>query len=414
MSKLGIKMLAIIAVIVLVAGCNGSPQLRSQDSKDEKNNVKVAIISATNYNDNFNIFKKSLEEHGKKVGLELLWMDGEGNILKQEDAIEEAAKQDVKVVVIEPVELDMIGNTIKKMQNKGIKFICLNTLPSDTGIEAYITPDFERAGEMQAQQLIKEIKDNQPVNILIIHGQKDDPIAEGIISGSYKILQGNPIVKELWVEEIPSRDTAKAYETVKEYLASPNPPAAVITHFSEHTEGMLKAVNELPSEERTQIITFGMGTQKAAIEAIGKGSHTGEIDFMPDLFAQLVVKAVNSLSKNELWEYETQVENGAYNVQARFSPIRLITKENVQLLTERMKELEKSDTKSNPNEQNKGGNSGENDEKSQSNEAKQEDSKKKSIIIIKTKDGQEFQMDISGEIESVEMKSGEKEGSEGQ
>jgi hypothetical protein len=123
---------------------------------------------------------------------------------------------------------------------------------------------------------------------------------------------------------------------------------------------------------------------------------------------------VNSLSKNELWEYETQVENGAYNVQARFSPIRLITKENVQLLTERMKELEKSDTKSNPNEQNKGGNSGENDEKSQSNEAKQEDSKKKSIIIIKTKDGQEFQMDISGEIESVEMKSGEKEGSEGQ
>jgi ABC-type sugar transport system substrate-binding protein len=211
-----------------------------------------------------------------------------------------------------------------------------------------------------------------------------------------------------------SRDIAEAYETVKKYLALPNPPVAVITHFPEHTEGLLKAVNELPSDERSKIITFGMGTQKAAVEAIAQGSHTGEIDFMPDLFAQLVVRAVNSLNANELWEYETQIENGAYNVQARFSPIRLITKENIKLLTERMKELEKNRTELQENQKSKESNSKENDENTQKNKTEQAEGKKKSIVIIKTKDGQEFKMDISGDIESIEMKGEEKQEGEGE
>lgn len=412
MYKSLMKFLTIVMCLIIAFGCSAKPQLRTQEKNEEKNAVKVAVISADTANDDFVIFKKNMEEKASEQGLKFLWMDGGGNVLKQEDQLKNAEKEKVKLVIIQPVDAAMLNNTIKEMQNKGIKFICLNLLPKDIGVEAYISPDFARAGEMQAQQLVKQIKEKDKINVLILSGNKKNKVYENILAGNRNILEANNKIGELWVEEIENKDAAEAYDILMKYLAAPNPPDAVLAHSPEYTEGMLKAVDEFFGDSTKNILTFGMGTQKEAIEAIKKGKHNGEIDFMPDMFAQIVLKAAKSLSNNEVWEYDMQVENGAYDIPARITPMRLIGKENIKVIEERVKELEeeKKQAEESGQEKQNSNSSGENEK--QKSETEETKDKKKTVITIKTKDGQEFKMDISGEIVSVEMKGEENKNSE--
>lgn len=407
-----IKLLAITICLLIAIGCSQKPQLRTEEKKEEKNAVKVAMISANSVNDDFIVFKHKIEKESADAGLKFIWMDGEGSVLKQEDQLEKAEKEKVKVVVIQTIDTRILNDTIKKMQNKGIKIICLNTLPADIRVDAYISPDFARTGEMQAQQLLKLIDENVKANILILRGSKKNPVAEAIFSGNLNILQSNNKTGELLVEELPDNDAASAYDTVKKYLADSGTPDAILAHSAEYTEGMIKAVKELSADNKKTVLTMGMGTQKAAIEAIKIGKHSGEIDFMPDVLAQIVLKAAKSLTESELWEYDLQVKNGIYDVPARITPARIISKDNLKVLDERVKSLEEAQNKAGQPDAGNKDKPGGNEEKQAKSETGNEQSGKKTVITIKTKDGQEFKMDIIGEIESVEMKGEDKKDSE--
>lgn len=412
MNKYSIKLLAVTICLILALGCSQKPQLKIQDKKEAKNAVKVAMISANTANDDFIIFKNKIEKESSDAGLKFIWMDGEGSILNQEDQLEKAEKEKVKVVVIQPIDNEILNTTIKKMQNKGIKIICLNVLPADIGVDAYISPDFARAGEMQAQQLLKLIDKSVKANILILRGRKTNPVSEAIFTGNLNILQANYKIGEVWIEELPEKDAASAFDTVKKYLSGTGAPDAILAHSPEFTEGMLKAIKEFSGNDKQSILTLGMGTQKAAIEAIKSGQHSGEIDFMPDVLAQIVLKAAKSLAESGLWEYDLKIKNGSYDVTARITPARIISKDNIKVLDERVKSLAEEQNKTGQTDAGAKESSGGTKEKRTKNETGKEQNGKKTVITIKTKDGQEFKMDIIGEIESVEMKAEDKQGSE--
>lgn len=403
---------AILLVIVLASGCSGGPQLRLQnENKENEDKVKAAILSAGSFRDDDKIFKNTVTETGGKEGVEFQWQDAAGDALHQEEQLAAAIQDKVKVVVIEPVDPELLKSSLVQAQTQGVKIICLNSLPPDTQVEAYLTPDFTRAGEMQAQQLTALIPEGSKANVLILRDNRDHQIEERIYAGNINILRSNNRIGAVRTAEIALKDAGGAYEAVRSYLTKESESAgmipAVIAHWPEHAEGMLKALKELPADRK--VLTFGMGTQKAAIEAIEKGQHSGEVDLMPEFLAQLTVKAVKSLAADAVWEYEQQIENGPYSIQARFAPIRLITQENVRILAERMKNLEKAAAASGKEQEPSGqeGASGPQKENPASGSGASDgaEQKIKSTVTIKTKDGQEYKMDIPGEVANIEIKS---------
>lgn len=421
MSKCWLKVLVLCLIILLSSGCRRGPESRPQAPKNQEK-VKVAMISATTFSDDYKVFKMTVEENGKKEGLELLWLDGAGNPLKQIELLEKAGQEKVKVVIIEPVDPEIIRDSISKLQKEGIKLITINSLPPDTAIEGFISPDFERAGEIQAQQFINSLPpDSEPVDVLILRANKGEAVADALVRGNLQVLQSNRKTGQIIIEEIVNQDAAKAYARVKEYLTGTKKPGAVLAHTPTLTESMLRAVNEF-STDQGKPLTFGVGTQKMAVETIGKGQHFGEVEFMPELLAQIVVRAAKELSGNNPWEYELMVENGSHDVPARFTPIRSIVKENIGLLADRMKVLEKAEgqgigEESKGSSKKAGGsedNSSSGEQQGQAGKEGEEGKPKKNTLIIKTKEGQEFKMDIMGEIESIEMKGAAEEEKEKQ
>lgn len=393
------KWFSLAIAVLLLFGCSRGPQQRPQEIT-EKDKVKVAVISANTTSDNYSVFRKTLEDKGKKENLEFIWLDSKSSVLQQEENIVHAVQKKAKVIVLETIDSRILREPITAAQKEGVKFIVTGALPPDTAVDAYISPDFTRAGEIQAQQLLQEIGNDQQSKILVLRGSRGNPVADSIYQGNLNILRNDD---RLWVEEVGDTDTAKTYDKVKEYLARPDRPAAILAHSPEHTEGMLMAIQESSVRD---LITIGFGTQKKAVEALEKGTHTAEVDLMPELLAQIVAAAAKDLSGDEPWQYEMQVNNGSHDIPARFSPLRSITKDNVHLIKDRFKgqgNEKTEETRSSSSEQGTQGNPPEGGSGEQG---------KKTVITIKTKEGQEFKMDINGEIVSVEMKA--KEGQEGE
>ena len=414
-------MVLLMVLVLLPTSCGREPQIRPDQTGEKK--TKVAVSSAATLTDDYKIFKTTMEDKAKAEHLELMWLDAQNSALKQEEDIQKALREKVKVMIIEPVNAEMITGTVQKLQEEGIKVICTASLPPDTAIDAYIAPDFLRAGEMQAQQVLAAMKNRETVNLLILRGSSDNPASNEIMQGNMNILDAHKKTGQVWIEEIDADNSSVAFDRVKEYLTGTSAPDAVLAHSPEITVGMLKALEQHRGAGKVK--SFGMGAQKQAVDSMKKGAHTAEIDFMPDLLAQIVTQAAAKLGGNEPWEYEQQIPNGANTVPARFTPTRAITQENIALLKERTAALKAGGGPGAPPEaegQGGGQNGGNQEEGSQGgspgNPGNSGDEKKqKTVVKVRTKDGQEFEMNISGEIESIEMKGedqkkGEEDGGE--
>jgi len=416
---------AIALIAVFLCGCNLLPQRRPQGQEaNEGKKAKILVSMGNTAIDNYEYLKSLLQEKGKEAKLEFIWLDARNDALRQASDLNQAQKEKAKVVIVEPVEADMLKSALEELQKQGIKIICLGNMPGNMPVDAYISPDFRRAGEIQGQQVLEKAgTSGQVLNILILRGPENNKAADRMLEGNLAVLQGHQKVGSIQVEAVEGWNASTAFSLVQNKLKQGARPHAILAHSPELTAGVLQAVQQQALQGQVQ--TYGMGTQVQAIEFLGQGKHTAEVDFMPEMLAQTLVDAAQSLSKGEAWQYESQVQNGTHNVPAKFIPIRSITVDNLYLLKERMEKMKKSEGKkesqqgSGSNQGSGGGDSGSPPEEGSASggEGKQGQSsqgqgqgQKKTTLKIKTKDGNTFQMEIAGEVESVEVKGSDQQG----
>ncbi len=414
--------------ILLLYGCNQNPQSRPQQQNNQVNEIAKIIVSMGNASiDNYMFLQNQLTEMGKAAQLEFVWLDARNDALQQAADLKKAPEEQAKVVIVEAVEPDMLKAAIQELQKNGIKIICLGNLPADLPVDAFITPDFQRAGEIQGQQVLTKATGSKPLDVLILRGPKDSTTAENIVDGNLAALQGNKNIGTVSIEEIAGWNASTAFEVVKTALAKSSPPQAILCHSPEITAAAIQAVEQQGLVGQVQ--TYGMGTQSQAIDALEQGKHTAEVDFMPEQLAQTLLETAKSLSQGEGWSYERQIANGTHNIPAKFIPIRSITIDNLYLLQSRMEKLKQdqahggnaqqnsSGTNNNSADNQEGGNSEGNFGTGNPNGEKQggqEQAQPKTILKVKTKDGKTFQMEIAGEIETIEVNGGAQQGQETQ
>lgn len=406
MDKIRRLLAFVIILTICVTGCGRGPQLRIPQN-DGKERHKIAISIAGTANDNYRILKDEITKTAKSENMEIVWMEAQNSILKQDDDLKKAASQDVKVLIIEPVDPDVPNAGLAELQAKGIKVIYIGSLPKDVAADGFIAPDFQKAGLLQANQLLKETEGIEPLNILVLCGDEGSRAADRILDGSRAVLREGERINKIWWVELESTDTGKAYDAAKSYLSGAVKPQAIAAHSPELNAGIIKAVEDTKNSGKVKV--FGMGTEMSAIEAMKKGVQTGDIDLMPEMLARVIFDTAENLIEDEPWPYEEQLNNGTQIVPAKFTPIRAITKANISLLKEREQTLKKGGGGNNESNQEKSNSEGGQKAGESGNESKNQGEEKKSTLKVKTKDGQTFEMSINGEIESIEVKGEEEE-----
>jgi hypothetical protein len=175
-----------------------------------------------------------------------------------------------------------------------------------------------------------------------------------------------------------------------------------------------------------RIVTVGTGGGKLASQVLAAGEHDAEVDVMPELLAQYAFDAAVGLATTGHWQYDKQIRNGDFDVPARVTPVRLITRNEAFLLEQRWGKpagQEGGQSGQQGQQQQGGQNSGQSSDQKQSSSSDKnkegggqgdQGGNKKTILRVTTQDGKTVEMQINGEIKKIETVDSPGGGGQGQ
>ncbi|MDD4239120.1 MAG: substrate-binding domain-containing protein [Desulfotomaculaceae bacterium] len=451
-----ILVLFIMTIIPFLHACGQKEPQRKPASNGGGQEIKIAVSLASMERDGNQIIKKTMngrtgqngqqsgqqsqqssqvspavvpvqaqsggEQQGQQQGgqqkVNITWLDAKNDANQQEKDLEQLAGQNIKAVILQAVDPTTAPNLVRKLAQSNIKVIAFETLPANAPVDGYIASDHARAGELEARYLLAAAQGKStPMNTVLLMGDKNDQTSKEIASSVLDNLKNQAQVKVVQAKNHDGGDPQLATATLDQALISSNNQIdAVVT-----TDGRMAvaAAEMLKNRGLSQrVITVGVGADQQASRALVAGDHKAEVDLMPEVMAQHAFDAAVGLATTGHWQYEKQVKNGDFDVPAKITPVRLVTKKEAYLLEQRWGKLtgqeeqqgqQGGQQQGQQQEQQQGqqqGQQGQQQGQQGQQQGQQGQSERKTTLRVTTQDGKTVEMQINGEIKKIETVDG--------
>jgi D-xylose transport system substrate-binding protein len=210
--RLALLAVAVFALVLAVAGCGGS---------DDSGGTKVALLLPENETPRYETndrpdFEKSIEELCEDC--EVLYSNAGGDAEKQQSQAEAALTQGAEVLVVDPMDSKSAAAIAEKAQAQNVPVLSYDRLIENGEIDAYVSFDNEKVGELQAETLAKRLKEDGSASgpIIMINGDPADPNAALFKKGAHNGFDaaGVTVAKEYdtpgWSAENAQREAQQA------------------------------------------------------------------------------------------------------------------------------------------------------------------------------------------------------------
>lgn len=203
---------ALLAIGLLVAGCGGG---------GGGSGTKIALLLPENETPRYESddrpdFEKAVEEQCEEC--EVLYNNAGGDASKQQSQAEAALTQGAEVLVVDPMDSKSAAAIAEKAKAQNVPVVSYDRLIENGEIDAYVSFDNERVGELQGETLSKKLKEdgNPSGPIIMINGDPADPNAALFKKGAHNAFEkeGVEIAKEYdtpgWSAENAQREAQQA------------------------------------------------------------------------------------------------------------------------------------------------------------------------------------------------------------
>lgn len=454
------KLLLFIIIIISIASLYGCARKVQPQRKPVNNSggqeVKIAVSFADMERDGNQIIKNTMsarqggqgQQNGQQAGLDVVpvqtgqngaqgqgqqggqdqlkvnitWLDAKNDSAQQEKDIDQLLGQDVKAVILQPVDPAAGSRIVRRLAQANIKVIALETLPVDSPVDGYIASDHARTGELQARYLIGAAQERaKPLKTVILQGDKNDRVSTDIASSILQYLKGQSGVQVVLVKDHPRGDPQIAASTLEQFLASTGGGIdAVVATDSRMAAVAADLLKNRGLSER--VITVGVGADQKSSRAMAAGDHDAEVDVMPELIAQYAYDAAVGLATTGYWQNDSRIRNGDFDVPSKTTPVRLITRSESYLLEQRWGQAQGQDQGRQNGQQGGQQNSQQNGQQGGQQNSQQggqnQDSGggsagQKTMLRVTTQDGKTVEVQINGEIKKIETIDGGGAGGQG-
>ncbi|MFX4262589.1 substrate-binding domain-containing protein [Pelotomaculum propionicicum] len=360
-----------------------------------------------------------------QLKVSITWLDAKNDSAQQEKDIDQLLSQNVKAVILQLVDPAAGSRIVRRLAQANIKVIALETLPIDSPVDGYITTDHARTGELQARYLISAAQGRAAaLKTVILQGDKNDRVSTDIASSILQYLKGQSQVQVVLVKDHPRGDPQMAASTLEQVLASTGGGIdAVVATDSRMAAAAADLLKNRGLSER--VITVGVGADQKSSRSLAAGDHDAEVDVMPELIAQYAYDAAVGLAATGYWQNDSRIRNGDFDVPAKTTPVRLITRSESYLLEQRWGQAQGQNQGQQGGQQGGQQNSqqnsqqggqqngqqgdqqnGQNSQNSQSGGQNQNSgggsAGKKTTLRVTTQDGKTVEVQINGEIKKIE------------
>ena len=264
----------------------------------------------------------------KAMGATVNVQSADASESRQNAQIENLISRGMDVIVIVPFNGKVLGNVINEAKQAGIKVISYDRLILGADIDAYVSFDNVRVGQMQAQGVV----DAAPTgNYYLLGGAPTDNNAKLFREGQMKVLQplvdaGKiKIVGAQWVPEW-SPTTALA-DTENALTANKNDIQAIVASNDALAGGAIQALAAQGLAGKTAV--SGQDADLAAAQRIEKGTQTMTVYKPLKLIAGTAAKVAVELAKGQAPAYTSKMNNGQKDVDTILLTPIAMTKANL-------------------------------------------------------------------------------------
>jgi len=222
---------AVLAIAAVAAGCGGDDdtssgtggggETTSAEGGGGGGDFTIALLLPENETPRYETndrpdFESAVEE--KCPECEVIYFNAGGDAEKQQSQGEAALTKGADVMVLDPMDSKSAAAIAERANAQGIPVVSYDRLIENSEVDAYISFDNERVGELQAETLSKKLEEDGKAKgpIIMINGDPADPNAALFKKGAKKGFEaaGVQIAKEYdtpgWTAENAQREAQQA------------------------------------------------------------------------------------------------------------------------------------------------------------------------------------------------------------
>lgn len=299
---------AIIATAVaLTATACGSGSKDSGGKKDVKLGFAISAL-----NQPFMVeMKKGAEAEAKAQGAKLSVQNASDDASQQANQVQNFTSQQVKSIIINPVDSDAAAPSVKAAGNAKIPVIAADRSVNKAKVEATVASDNVSGGKMAAKEIADQLGGKG--KILVLQGQVGTSASRERGKGFTEGLKKYPGIKV--VSKQPADfQRAKGLDVTTNVLQS-NPDLDGV--FAENDEMALGAAKALGAKSGGDIKVIGFDGTPEALKAVKKGTLTSTVAQQPAELGKMAVRNAMRV-----------VEGSPVDPQIKV-PVKVVTKKNV-------------------------------------------------------------------------------------
>ena len=302
----------------------------------KKSKIKVGISVATMKEAVYSFMKKAMMDNKDKYGAEIYWVAANNDEMAQVANVEDLLAQGIDVLILHPVNTVAAGSLVEKARRENVPVVSMDRLPTNANVNCHVTANSFLVGQLQSKYVAEKL--NGKGNVVILEGEAGNDVAREITAGNKDILKNYPNIKivvdqthKAWSRDLAMATTENALTNYR------NDIQGILANNSGMIMGAVQAL--LAEGVKNRVVTVGSDADKDSCQAIIDGTNDADVDKMPYQLGLISFQVAVSIAKGAEIETDTAVQNGKYKVPVKFTPVRLITKENVKEMKDRWPDL---------------------------------------------------------------------------
>lgn len=324
-----VKVLSLLLVLVMfLAACGQAAENNDSDSSSDDGSLRIGLSVADLRLERWQHDRDIFVETAEELGAEVIVQSADADDERQLSQIQNMLSQGIDVLVIIANNSDALAPVVEQAKEEGVKVVAYDRLINNADIDAYVSFDNVRVGEMQAEFLTETVPTGK---YFLLGGAPADNNAHMFREGQMNILQplidsGDiEVVGDQWVEGWSAEE---ALTIVENALTANNNDIDVIVATNDSTAG--GAVQALESQNLAgEIAISGQDADLAAVQRVAEGTQTMTIYKPIKDIASENAKVAVKLGNGEEVEADESVNNGLEDVPfIKLEPIS-VTKDNI-------------------------------------------------------------------------------------
>lgn len=283
-----------------------------------KGGPKIGFILSTMQEERYQRDKKVFEDTVAKLGGEVVFASCNNNEQTQAAEVDNLLSRGIKVLVIQPVNGDIATAFVKQAKKDGVAVVDYDRLIKNSDIDAYITEDSLKVGELQAEAAAKATGGKG--NYVLLMGQAGHSVAEARTAGVMNTLKKYPNIKVVVKQYHPGWSPNLAMHTTENALTqNKNNIQAVIANNSGMAHGAVQAIEE--QKLSGKIFVAGADADLTNIRDIVNGKQNFEVYISITDMAKRAAEVAMSLAKKEQFQFDSKTNNGFADIRTINTPV---------------------------------------------------------------------------------------------